>query len=241
MRIRITMLVILVVLAFSTAMSQTTAEDFYKLAVENSTQQNLDLALEYFNRTIELDPKFVKAYFMRGHILANRRDYVRAVADFTKAIELEPKKWAWYSERGLTRLYARDNEGAITDFQKIIELNGDKRWAYHFIGRAYEDTAWNFITNGDIELGKAARSNAISSFTMAIAVDPKDAESYRYRSIAHSRNDNDQSALADINKAIDLKPAFVDYYRLRIDIYRKTGKKELAEADEKRIAELASR
>ena len=47
-------------------------------------------AIEEFSQTIELDPQYAEAYYIRGHSYANLGQYERAIEDFDNAIELEP-------------------------------------------------------------------------------------------------------------------------------------------------------
>jgi tetratricopeptide (TPR) repeat protein len=221
-----------------TAMSQETADDFFRLGIESSRQRSFDLALEYYNRTIELDPTYIKAYSMRGDILASRGDYSLGIADFTKAIQLDPKGLNSLSKRALAKLYSSDPDGAIIDCLRLIELRSTTRWAYHFIGRAYDEKARK-LDNADLSAKRSEYSKAIGAYTQALAIDPTDAESFRHRSISNYRIDNYESALADISSAINIKPQFTDYYRHRLTVYEKMGRTALADADRKKIADLA--
>jgi len=244
MKTRATILVVLLLLTAANVAAQTTAEDYYKLAIESFRIRDAESVLLYLNKAIELDPVYTDAYMLRASNLRNRRNYHGAIADYTKVIELGRKKVVAYEERALTYHYNNDQDAAIADYAKVIELGGNKRVAYFFTAAAYEYKAWNLIQRGDVEPGKAERAKAIDAYTRSIAIAPDDPAytlAYSYRSICHSRNKDYGRALADINIALKLKPDFVDDLYRRLDIYRATGQKELAAADEQRIFELTGK
>jgi len=43
-----------------------------------------------FNKTIELDPKFVKAYYSKATVYVGQEKYIEALPDLDKTIELDP-------------------------------------------------------------------------------------------------------------------------------------------------------
>ena len=51
---------------------------------------NASEALTYYNRAIELNPRFYAAYYNRGNAKLNLGDYERAVADYEKALKINP-------------------------------------------------------------------------------------------------------------------------------------------------------
>ena len=52
---------------------------------------DLDGALEDYNKTIELNPEYVDAYLNRGCLKRELKDYKGALEDFNKALELNPQ------------------------------------------------------------------------------------------------------------------------------------------------------
>ena len=61
------------------------AVNFYDLG-------QLDKALEYYTKEIEISPNYYLAYRNRANRYANDlKDYEKAEADYTKAIELDPE------------------------------------------------------------------------------------------------------------------------------------------------------
>jgi tetratricopeptide (TPR) repeat protein len=230
---------LLFVCSVATAVAQTTAEDYYKLAIESVRIRDNESVKVYATKAIELDPTYSDAYMLRASV---QRDHLSAIADYTKVIELGKKKVLAYEERALRYLYNQEPDATIADYDKVIEFGGTRRVAYFFSAQAYGQKAWAAANRGETDLAKTYRLKVIDLYTKAIAESkPGDGSynlSYSYRSVTHSINKDYALALADINVALKLQPDFVDDLKRRLDIYRATGQKELAAADEQRIYEL---
>jgi len=238
MKAQILLSIFLIAVAASVGRSQSTAEEYWRLGFDSTQIGDRETALLYVEKALEVDPTYIPAYITRANIRRARRDFRGAIADYNKIIELEPKKKGVHADRGWMYFYTGDPDGAIADYYKEIELGGWGWLSYHRMGRAHENKSAKLIQRGEKEAGKSEQTKAIISFTKAIASDPKRAESYSWRSLLHSRNKDYALALTDINAALQIRPEFVDDYRSRIWIYRKTGKGDLAKADEEKIAEL---
>ncbi|MEN8123473.1 MAG: tetratricopeptide repeat protein, partial [Bacteroidota bacterium] len=94
--------------------------------------------IQGLTKAIELDPKYVSAYYNRGIVYGKQGKFPQAIQDNTKAIELEPKHVNAYNNRGV----AYDNQGnytqAIHDYNKAIELDPKYVNAYHNRGLVCE-------------------------------------------------------------------------------------------------------
>jgi tetratricopeptide (TPR) repeat protein len=112
-----------------------TANDYFLLADSEFTGANYTLAETYFNKAIELSPKFSLAYNNLGNLLfrdTNRWD--EAEFYYIKAINMNPNyKYAHYNLGGL--YYRQGNlEAAINNFE--ISVNLDNYYVTPKIGLA---------------------------------------------------------------------------------------------------------
>jgi len=64
---------------------------------------DLDRALGEFEKAIELNPEYVRAYDFCGSIHAQNGDLDHAIADYDKAIQLQPDFAGAYYNRGLVQ------------------------------------------------------------------------------------------------------------------------------------------
>lgn len=81
-----------------------------------------DLIKNDLNHVIKLAPDFVYAYYNRGNLLAELRDFRAAIVDYDKAIELHKDFAEAYFNRGLTNIFLGNNKKGIADLSKAGEL-----------------------------------------------------------------------------------------------------------------------
>ena len=74
------------------------------------------------DKTIELSPDFVYAFFNRANVMTKLNDYKAAIVDYTRAIELDNRFAVAYFNRGLARIYIGNAEQGIADLSKAGEL-----------------------------------------------------------------------------------------------------------------------
>lgn len=72
--------------------------------------------------TLELSPRFAMAYFNKGNLLLEQRDYTSALSAFTKAIENKPDMGEAYYNRGYVYFRLGNKEAGSADLSKAGEL-----------------------------------------------------------------------------------------------------------------------
>jgi len=87
-------------------------------------------------------------------------------------------------------------------------------------------------------LNAAEYERAIARFTMVIRILPEFANAYRGRALAYYNQDLHDSALDDLNKAIELDYNFADAYRDRAVFYLNAGEPLKAAEDLTRALEI---
>jgi len=102
------------------------ANTYYWLGNSQYGLEEYTLAIEHFNRSLELDPNFSSAYIYKAHSLYNLGQYANALPVYSKTIELDDKSAEAYFWRG--RTYERLNRisEAKKDVKKAIALDGEK-------------------------------------------------------------------------------------------------------------------
>ena len=84
-----------------------------------------DLSIKYFNKAIDLNPRYAEASNNRGNAYANKGQYDKAISDYTKAIDLNPRFAEAYYNRGVVYFYKRDYEKAWDDVHKVQNLGNN--------------------------------------------------------------------------------------------------------------------
>jgi tetratricopeptide (TPR) repeat protein len=160
-------------------------------------------AIDDFNRTIALNPLYVKAYYNRANTYDALQDYDRAIVDYSKTIDLDPNYSKAYNNRGL--VYSRQGrvETAISDFTKALSINPFYTSAYNNRGLTYG------------RMGKWDR--AIEDFTIAVKIDPTYTNALYNRAVTYYRMGQFSKALQDVKRMEALgesvNPAFKEALR----------------------------
>ncbi|MDE6740863.1 MAG: tetratricopeptide repeat protein, partial [Muribaculaceae bacterium] len=97
-------------------------EDARLLEDQRLAMHEIAMAAADFDSATRLDPRLIHAWFNKGYILYNQRDYSQAAECFTKAIELDPDFGAAYYNRGLCSLSAGRKNEAFADLSRSGEL-----------------------------------------------------------------------------------------------------------------------
>jgi len=84
---------------------------------------NLDEAIIYYTKAIDLGVADASIYFFRGQIYGKYKyEDAKAIKDYTKAIELQPKYSRAYLNRALSYSMLKEHDKAIADYNKMVEL-----------------------------------------------------------------------------------------------------------------------
>ena len=182
----------------------------------SESAEDLDLAVQMFERAVALDPDFALAFVelaethaliinLRHDLSPNR--FVRAVESVQKAFEIEPDLPEAHRARGYYYYWAlRDFEGAINEFSIAAEGRpGDAR-----------------VTEGmSFVLRRRGRwHEAISILEKAINLDPQNALNYWGQAASLSAVREYKSAMEYFERAFSIAPDFVEGYFLYAWAYR---------------------
>ncbi|MCA2768538.1 MAG: tetratricopeptide repeat protein [Microcystis sp. M152S2] len=189
-------------------------------------QQKYKLALDDYNKAIELNPNFAMAYSVRALHYSSQQKYDLALDDHNKAIELNPNYGLYYRGRGVLYRLQEKYELALADFNKAIDINPNDAKAYENRGGLY-----SYQQKYDL---------ALSDFNKAIDLNRNFAKAYENRGNLYRRQQKYELALADYNKAIDINPNDAGAYASRGNLYSDLQKYELALADYNKAIELNS-
>ncbi len=187
-------------------------------------QQKYKLALDDYNKAIELNPNHAGAYYNRGLLYSDQKKYDLALSDYDKAIEINPNYAEAYVNRGVLYRLQEKYELALADYDKAIELNPNDAVAYYNRGNLYKN-----LQKYDL---------ALSDYSKAIDINPNYAEAYNNRGVLYRLQEKYELALADYDKAIDINHDLAEAYFGRGILYYHQKKYELALADLTQVIDI---
>ena len=157
-------------------------------------------AIENFNGVTQSYDKMAHAmsHINRGNALAAKGEYQKAIPDYTRALEIMPRSYEAFTGRGAAKHQLNDFAGAVADYTKALEIMPDNILILMNRAGAYTD------------MDPAA---AMADFTRVTQLDPKHAEAYALRATILLSKGRKTEALADLQKAVQIKPEIKGEYQ----------------------------
>lgn len=116
---------------------------FRKRADENNFKGEFELAVNDYNKAIELNPKDAASYLNRGRAYSGKKNYDLAILDYNKTIELNPQDSTAYFNRADVYEKKGNMQQAIGDYQKAVELDAGNEPAKNNLKRLQNEMAKN--------------------------------------------------------------------------------------------------
>ena len=179
-----------------------TADDFFIKAYAATLDKNYDKAIEYFHKSIELDPSRSSVYTNLGAVYSDKinPDYDKAIEYHKKAIDINPKNEIAYSNLGNAYINGyEDYNTAMKYYEKAIQINPDFPLVYFNIGTAYQE-------------GKENYNKAIECYKKAIDIGYDDADIYSNIGTCYQLMEDYNTAIIYYENSIALNPKYVRAY-----------------------------
>lgn len=204
------------------------------------SKNNLTIALQLFEKAIELDPRYAAAYAGLGEAYAYLYQYLerrdtwldKAIEASLKAQIYDPTLSEAYAALSVAYFNKKSLDEAITAGKKAIELDSNNHIAYWILGRIYH--------NMDMD------SESIDLFRRAIAINPDFYIAYSDLRLAYDRAGNKEKQMEALEETLKIYPRILLQYPddarahmfYAIDLVQK-GKKEEAKREAQRSLELS--
>lgn len=196
-----------------------TATEYYNRGLAYYNKGQHDQAFDDYNKAIALSPNYTFAYWGRGNVYFSRGQYDQAINDYSKAISANTDYADLYYSRGLAYSKKGQRDEARVDFQRACNKGNE---------------------NGCKEAGMFATtpSQKSSNYGKPTIPDPKAAQDYYERGLAHYNSGQPDMAVNDYTKAITLNPTYTAAYLGRGRAYFDQGQYDKALDDCNKTIEL---
>ena len=189
---------------------------------------DLEGALASYNRVLEMDNNFYRAYYQIGVIEAKMRNLSSAIESYMNALEIKPDFFKCWFALGLARSKGGDKAGALDAFNQAIEIDSSYVKAHAslaeiYIGlkeytKAFEvlntatrvDSSYskNFLLLGIVYTELNQFEEAIENLEKSVTLNPKDAMAWFRLAHAHNELGNCEPAQKAAREATDRKKNF---------------------------------
>jgi len=165
--------------------------------IEGFKQNDLAKKIALCSQAIELDPKFVIAYYLRAITYIAQQQPEKAMEDLNKTIELDPKFTMAYIDRGGLYFKQKKFDQALTDCERAVQLEPNNYKGYGCRALAY------------FGLGKTDKGFA--DLDKSVELEPKLAVNYALRGYFYAATGQKDKAIKDYKKALEIEPGRQEY------------------------------
>jgi len=218
--------------ASADAADAASADQRARRAAAFAARQDYERALAELNRAIELEPTSAAHLVQRGTVLEALKRPAAAIESFDRALELDPAQADARFRRAVLRLRAKNREGAQSDLdvldkalpsqanvrlamaslyleleqpaQSLVQLN---QWLAAHPDEVRRDAVLNSRCWVRARLG-VELDQALKDCNDAVDADAKNAAYLDSRGWVHLRAGRFDKALADFDRAVQMRPGF---------------------------------
>jgi len=151
-----------------------------------------ELAVNDYNKALELDDKLDAAYFGLGMAKGRMGLVKQGIEDLTIFINRNPNNSVAYTKRGVRYIWSGELDNAKKDLSKAIELDPKN-------AEAHDDL-------GVVNASKGNYDQAVWHFQNVIRIDPSYQKGFHNLAMAYHITGKKKAALGNINKALKISP-----------------------------------
>ena len=184
----------------------------------------LDLALEFYRRAIEMDPYYSEYYNEIGNVLQRQERFADALDSYALAERYSAPYPELFHNRGLCEARTGAWNEALASLTRSLDLDPDQPDVLLLRAEAAETLGLEEHALGDLDA--------------ALAIDADLTAARVNRAVIHYGRGNFGTALADMDRVVAFEAADADHRENRSEIHRAMGNADLAERDRAAAAEL---
>ena len=232
---------------------QYTAVDYYNQAIAENGYGNNVAAMEKINKAIEMKPDYANALSYRGYFYELAKEYDKAIVDYLAADKLKPningiqvvttyakmgkkqEALAWL-EKCFSIEFNRPEMSSVLTNLELEPLKGEAKWK-EITSKDWYTPFEKLMTTAREKTTAHDLKGALEVLNKVIQENPTRDEGYNARALNYIYQEDFESALKDINKAISLKESS-EYYGNRAYIYKHLEKYSEAMPDYEKAIQL---
>lgn len=158
-------------------------------------------AIEYCNKTIDLDPNSTYAWFNKGQVLCALLMYNDSIKAFDNATSRDRKFAPAWNGKGYSLYCLNRTEDAIKDYDEATDIDQKFVDAWYNKAEAY--------------LAQGSYDYAIKAYDNATDIDPKFAKAWNDKGYTLNRLNRPEKAIEAYDMAVELDPKSATFWRNR--------------------------
>jgi tetratricopeptide (TPR) repeat protein len=172
---------------------------YYAWFGSGTCEKDPAVALDKFNKCVELNPNYGDGYINRGSVLNQLKRYEEALSDSRKALKLEPQSATALNNRAV----ALENIATSTKDTNFVMLDS-ARADYMRCAKEMPNNAIIFYNLGNTEYDLKNLSQAILYYSKSLEIEPNFTMNYFNRGLAKLNLGRHDEACTDFNTGASL-------------------------------------
>jgi len=153
---------------------------------------DVDVALGYYQKAIDMHSGDAKVYANMGNIYAMRKQYQQAFIDYNEAIRLDTNDFKNYLDRGVSYSILGKFDSAAMDYSQAYKLDSTSE-------KVLGAMAFNYLNAGVYD-------KAIASYKKVIKISPETSGYYQKLAVAESFKGDTSAAFSDFRHSLAISP-----------------------------------
>ncbi len=112
-------------------------KDYKEIASQKQREGNFRAALKNYDKAIHRNPDDAEAYYHRGNVRYDLKDYKGAIEDCSQALVLNPSLINAYFNIAISKYHLRKYNEALKDFNQSLYIKPEDSEAYYWRGMTY--------------------------------------------------------------------------------------------------------
>ncbi|WP_347159570.1 tetratricopeptide repeat protein [Pontibacter chitinilyticus] len=203
-------------------------------------------AMSAYDRAIQQDGKYAKAYLRKGQLFTSSRNFPEAEKAFQQATSIDPNYAPVYRDLGELYYFAGQYDKALSTFKKYVDMAEDtpetraKYASFLFLTKNYEQTLQeaekvlqqdpkNITMNrlraySYLELKQPEKAlQAMEQYLQMVGPQKMIAQDYEYYGRILAKNNQTDKAIENLEKALQMDSTKVDLYQELANVYTKAN------------------
>ena len=145
--------------------------EIFNLALQNHQKKNYQVAIDYYNEVLKVEPKHLDTYNNLGAVFHVLGDNKKAISYIEKVIEIDPKHVEANNNLGVLSQKLGEHQKAISCYEKVIEIDPKHIEAHSNLGAAYADLGKQQKAIDYLEKAKVLKpDHTISLYNLGVAL-----------------------------------------------------------------------
>ncbi len=186
------------------------AETYNNLGIVYLKEENAQKAVESFQKAVEQDPNYTRAYFNLGELSLISGRFPMALAFFKKVETIDTNHPLIHYKLGVSLAKSGRLEEALKEFEEAVKREPENL-------RIKSDFAMTYLAAGKFD-------KAQGEFQKVIAKAPRSTIAHFGMGLASKAMGQREKAIEAFQKAYEFSPEFIDPYLEAGDLLRKLGR-----------------